>query len=95
MFEQRQKLMKEYEEKGGKSNPEALHEMMAKAQQMNKNSMAKIAEMRSKNEGIVPENAADSQAPVNIPNTNPTLLNESINNSKLDDIINNKNTSKI
>lgn len=93
MFEQRQKLMKEYEEKGGKSNPEALHEMMAKAQQMNKNSMAKIAEMRSKNEGIVPENAADSQAPVNIPNTNPTLLNESINNSKLDDIINNKNTS--
>lgn len=81
--------MKEYQEKGGESNPEALHEMMTKATEMNKSGMAKIAEMRSKIDGSLTENAVSSQN--NASDTSSSnLLNENLNNSKLDDLINNK-----
>ena len=50
MFEERQKMMKQYIEQGGQSNPAALQEMMAKAAQQQSQALALLKEANNRGE---------------------------------------------
>lgn len=109
MFEMRQQMMKEFMEKGGHSNPAALQELMAKAQQAQ---AAMMAEFKANNLTSEQNKSSDTKPdgfmfatpvpPPNMPgfdkptnnNNASDLLGGDLNNSKLDDIINKRNLNK-
>lgn len=88
MFEQRQQLMKEYMDKGGESNPEAMQEMMAKAAQLQKSTMLQMKAAQQTS------SSGNTNDPSNLKFDSNNLLNANLNNSKLDDLINKKSGNK-
>jgi hypothetical protein len=100
MFEQRQKLMKEFMEQGGKSNPQALKDLMSKSAQLQSQAMAEFKnvmntqqqqqqqnqESQSLNSGSSNQMSLLQESPK--PDSNSNLLFADLNTSKLNDLIN-------
>lgn len=95
MHEQRQQMMKEFMEKGGQSNPEAMQEFMAKAAEAQGKFMAemKAASSKSSNESnLLPNPPSVHSSSENSKASD--LLGGNLNNSRLDDLINKRNSNK-
>jgi hypothetical protein len=104
MQEQRQILMKQFIEQGGPSNPTAMQEMMSKTAQFQASALAQLKAMQqAASSGGLSDIGIDSSSPMAMNDaTNggggksdaaaASLLSANLNASKLDDLINKKNT---
>lgn len=95
MFEQRQKLMKEFMEQGGKSNPQALQDLMTKSAQLQSQAMAELKNAmhtQQQQEPLSTNSSASNPIPLQQdnakPDSNSNLLFADLNTSKLNDLIN-------
>jgi ankyrin repeat protein len=106
MFEERQKLMKEYMEQGGQSNPAALQEMMAKAALQQSQALAKLKEAQQSStetsdmsigQDLTKSIPSTGDGMMSIPSTGTSLIGVDSSypkSSPLDELIKKKNDMK-
>jgi hypothetical protein len=99
MQEQRQILMKQFIEQGGPSNPQAMQEMMSRAAQFQASALAQLKTIQQAS-GTSDSSASSQIDMTSMPMNDlvsskgdaSSLLSANLNASKLDDLINKKNT---